>query len=182
MTYTRRNAPDELRPLEVFCNSARFLYGEEALAEPDDAARWLHEHDLLPAGTALDRNGTERLARFRETLRDHLDGRAPAESAAALNSYAQTTLTGAGWAADGTPTLFPATERGADGLIARLLAVLHRADVTGQIKRLKPCRAPDCRWIFYDRSPSSNSIWCSMDICGARHKMRAYRSRHHDNH
>ncbi|WP_373299583.1 CGNR zinc finger domain-containing protein [Amycolatopsis acidiphila] len=50
--------------------------------------------------------------------------------------------------------------------------------MTGRARRLKPCTAPGCRWLFYDRSPAGNSVWCNMDICGARHKMRAYRSRH----
>lgn len=180
VTYTRRDAPEDLRPLEVFCNSARFLYGDEALAEPEDAAGWLRDHDLLPSGTALTSDDIGQLVRFREALRDHLDGREPAKSAADLNSYAETTLSGAGWASDATPTLFPTTERGADGLIARLLTVLYRADVTGHTARLKPCRATDCRWIFYDRSPGGNSVWCSMEICGARHKMRTYRARRHN--
>lgn len=178
--YSRPHAPDELRPLEVFVNSARFLYEEEALAEPGEAARWLHQHGFLPQGTVLGHEDTERLVHLRETLRDHLGGHARTETVAALNSYSETTLTGVGWTPDGTATLLPVTERGADGLIARLLTVLHRAGTTGQLKRLKPCRAPECRWIFYDRSPGGNSVWCSMEICGARHKMRAHRSRRHD--
>lgn len=180
MTYSRPPAPDELLPLEVFGNSARFLYDEEALAGPDEAARWLREHELLPAGNVLTEGEVERLVRFRETLRDHLGGRTDAETITALNGYCRATLTGAGWAPDGAPTLFPATGHGAEGLIARLLALVHRADTTGELRRLKPCRAPECRWLFYDRSPGGNSIWCSMDICGARHKMRAHRSRRHE--
>ncbi|SFB21708.1 Conserved protein containing a Zn-ribbon-like motif, possibly RNA-binding [Amycolatopsis marina] len=180
MAYSRPPAPDDLLPLEVFGNSARFLYDEEALTGPAEAARWLRERDLLPQGSVLGDGEVERLVRFRETLRDHLDDRADAATVAALNAYCEETLTGAGWAADGTPTLFPATDRGADGLIARLLALTHRADATGELRRLKPCRAPECRWLFYDRSPGGNSVWCSMDICGARHKMRTHRSRRHE--
>lgn len=179
MAYSRPPAPDELLPLEMFGNSARFLHDEEALTGPAAATRWLQEHDLLPAGSALGDADVERLVRFRETLRDHLGGRADAATVTALNGYCAETLTGAGWADDGTPTLFAATEQGADGLIARLLALTHRADSTGELRRLKPCRSPECRWLFYDRSPGGNSVWCSMDICGARHKMRAHRSRQH---
>lgn len=167
MAHPRPAAPDELRPLEVFGNSARFLHGEENLASPDAAARWLAAHDL--GSVALDELDLERLLRFRETLRDHLDG---LDVTAALNEFAAVAVPR--WSADG-PAL--AGTGGVDGLIARLLDVLFRAEVTGQARRLKPCRAPECRWLFYDRSPAGNGVWCTMDVCGARHKMRAYRSR-----
>ncbi|MFD5642405.1 CGNR zinc finger domain-containing protein, partial [Streptomyces anulatus] len=47
----------------------------------------------------------------------------------------------------------------------------------GPPPRPPPAAAPECRWVFYDRAPSSNGLWCDMDVCGARHKMRAYRAR-----
>lgn len=168
MAYSRPAAPDDLRPLEVFGNSARFLHGEDHFGTPWSARSWLAEHEL--GELTLDERDLARLARFRETLRDHLDG---VDVAAELNEFAAATVGGPRWPG---PALAPAGE-GVDGLIARLLEVLFRAEVTGRARRLKPCRAPECRWLFYDRSPAGNSVWCSMDICGARHKMRAYRSR-----
>ncbi|GAB3575345.1 hypothetical protein GCM10027445_37660 [Amycolatopsis endophytica] len=169
MAPSRPAAPDELRPLQEFGNSARFLYDEDDLTGPDAAARWLAAHDL--GEFTPDPAELERLVRFRETLRDHLDG---LDVTDALNEFA--TGTGPRWSADG-PALVSARS-GVDGLIARLLDALFRAEVTGRARRLKPCRAPECRWLFYDRSPAGNSVWCTMDICGARHKMRTYRSRH----
>ncbi|NIH79841.1 CGNR zinc finger domain-containing protein [Amycolatopsis viridis] len=168
MAYARPAAPDELRPLEVFGNSARFLYDEDHLSEPGPAARWLAGHAL--ADLTLDEPGRARLVRFRETLREHLGG---ADVTAELNEFAAVAVTGPRWPG---PALAPAGG-GVDGLIARLLDVLFRAEVTGRVQRLKPCRAPECRWLFYDRSPAGNGVWCSMDICGARHKMRTYRAR-----
>ncbi|UQS25729.1 CGNR zinc finger domain-containing protein [Amycolatopsis thermalba] len=168
MSHSRPAAPEELRPLEVFGNSARFLYDEDHFRAPEPAASWLAEHEL--GSFPLDTRGLERLVRFRETLRDHLDG---VDVSAALNEFAASAVAGPRWPG---PALAAAGE-GVDGLIARLLEVLFRAEVTGQARRLKPCRAPECRWLFYDRSPAGNSVWCSMDLCGARHKMRAYRSR-----
>ncbi|MGW5071390.1 CGNR zinc finger domain-containing protein, partial [Streptomyces cyaneofuscatus] len=59
-----------------------------------------------------------------------------------------------------------------------VLEALLRDGLTGRhATRLKACAAPECRWVFYDRAPSSNGLWCDMDVCGARHKMRAYRAR-----
>lgn len=174
MAYSRPEAPDDVRPLETFGNSARFLYEEEHLAEPAEAARWLHEHEVTPRPLMLDEAGLDRLVRFRETLRDHLDDR---PVAAALNEFAAATVSGPRWTPDGPPALAPSAADGPEELIGRLLGVLFRAEVTGQARRLKPCRAPECRWLFYDRSPAGNSVWCAMDICGARHKMRSYRAR-----
>ncbi len=43
--------------------------------------------------------------------------------------------------------------------------------------RLKMCGAPDCRWVFYDRSKPRTGRWCSMAVCGNRIKAREYRRR-----
>lgn len=85
--------------------------------------------------------------RFRETLRDHLAGM---EVTATLDEFAATVAAGPRWSSDG-PALQPAGE-GTDGLIARRLDALFRAEVTGRWRRLKPCKAPECRWLFCDRS------------------------------
>ncbi|SFK83899.1 CGNR zinc finger domain-containing protein [Amycolatopsis sacchari] len=168
MSYSRPGAPGALALLETFCNSARFLYGEDAFADVPSAEKWLREHGMrVPALTERE---LRRLVEVREAIRDHLGG----ESPAVLNRHARAVFTAPQWTPGGTPVL-AAKERG--GLVADLLSVLFLGDVTGETARLKPCRAPECRWVFYDRSPGRNSVWCSMDICGARHKMRGYRAR-----
>jgi predicted RNA-binding Zn ribbon-like protein len=48
----------------------------------------------------------------------------------------------------------------------------------GDWSRIKLCAAPDCRWAFHDTSRSGRGRWCSMDVCGNRHKTRTYRERH----
>ncbi|WP_199433284.1 CGNR zinc finger domain-containing protein [Qaidamihabitans albus] len=175
MPFSRSAAPGELSSLEDFCNSARFLYAEDAFATPATAAAWLREHRL---GTVEpDKRQLARLVRARETIRDHLGGIDPAATSAALDRLARETLDGPRWTAAGEPELRPCHVRGIDGLLGTLLAVLFTAGVTGALARLKTCRNADCRWVFHDRSPAGNSVWCSMDICGARHKMRAYRAR-----
>jgi predicted RNA-binding Zn ribbon-like protein len=67
-----------------------------------------------------------------------------------------------------------------DDVVASLVApapgALLREGLTGEGERLKACAAPDCRWVFFDRSHASNGRWCDMDVCGARHKMRRYRA------
>ncbi|WP_320780986.1 CGNR zinc finger domain-containing protein [Streptomyces sp. CRN 30] len=76
--------------------------------------------------------------------------------------------------ADGTAALAPA-----DGqpLPSRVAAAVAEALVAGTWLRLKACEAADCLWAYYDRSPAGRGRWCSMQVCGARAKMRRYRAR-----
>jgi len=66
---------------------------------------------------------------------------------------------------------------GAGAAAGAVLEALTRGEFTGRCARLKVCAAPECRWVFFDRSPANSGSWCSMQICGARHKMRSYRDR-----
>lgn len=42
-------------------------------------------------------------------------------------------------------------------------------------ERLKICDAPDCRWLFLDRSRNGRRRWCDMKVCGNREKVRRHR-------
>src|SRR5262249_6238717 len=77
---------------------------------------------------------------------------------------------------DGTVMPVPDGQVGAAGLAALLLIAADAATI-GTWPRLKICSADDCRWAFYDRSPTKSGCWCSMAGCGSRAKSRAYRQR-----
>lgn len=47
----------------------------------------------------------------------------------------------------------------------------------GELARLKPCASPDCILWFLDTSKNGTRRWCSMDICGNRHKVAAHHQR-----
>jgi predicted RNA-binding Zn ribbon-like protein len=47
----------------------------------------------------------------------------------------------------------------------------------GSWPRLKACAADNCQWAFYDHSRNHSRVWCSMDVCGNREKVRSYRER-----
>ncbi|GAP50077.1 CGNR zinc finger domain-containing protein [Streptomyces azureus] len=76
--------------------------------------------------------------------------------------------------ADGSAALTPADDR---SLPARVAAAVAEALVAGTWTRLKACEAADCHWAYYDRSPAGRGRWCSMQVCGARAKMRRYRAK-----
>lgn len=43
--------------------------------------------------------------------------------------------------------------------------------------RVRECDAADCQLVFYDDSRAGTRRWCSMQRCGNRAKVRAYRAR-----
>ncbi|WP_244333615.1 CGNR zinc finger domain-containing protein [Streptomyces seoulensis] len=75
---------------------------------------------------------------------------------------------------DGSAALAPADT---GPLLSRVAAAVAGALVAGTWQRLKACEAPTCHWAYYDRSPAGRGRWCSMQVCGARAKMRRYRAK-----
>lgn len=76
--------------------------------------------------------------------------------------------------ADGSAALAPVD----DGpLLSRIAAAVAEAVTAGTWHRLKACEAVTCHWAYYDRSPAGRGRWCSMQVCGARAKMRRYRAK-----
>ncbi|MFD5343113.1 CGNR zinc finger domain-containing protein [Streptomyces anulatus] len=172
----RRNpAPAELELVEDFCNTATHLHDEDDLARPETAARWLGAHGF-PA--SVDPGELASLAEARETVRAFLVERTSPEAVDALNRLIASVAGAPAVRPDGTLTLRPESGGAVGEVVRPVLEALLVHGLTGRhAARLKACAAPECRWVFYDRAPSSNGLWCDMDVCGARHKMRAYRAR-----
>jgi predicted RNA-binding Zn ribbon-like protein len=49
------------------------------------------------------------------------------------------------------------------------------------VSRIRECGAPDCNWLFLDRSRGGRRRWCDMSTCGNRAKARRYYERHRRN-
>ncbi|MFG2472962.1 CGNR zinc finger domain-containing protein [Streptomyces canus] len=77
-------------------------------------------------------------------------------------------------ASDGSAALAPADPH---PLLSRVAAAVADSLIAGTWMRLKACEAADCHWAYYDRSPAGRGRWCSMQVCGARAKMRRYRGK-----
>jgi predicted RNA-binding Zn ribbon-like protein len=75
---------------------------------------------------------------------------------------------------DGSASLAPAPDA---PLLSRVAVAVAQGLADGTWMRLKACEAPDCHWAYYDRSPACRGRWCSMQVCGARAKMRRYRAK-----
>jgi CGNR zinc finger len=70
------------------------------------------------------------------------------------------------------------TVDGLRGAIGRLLGVAFLAELDGSWQRFRLCADPTCTTVFYDRSKNHSAKWCSMQTCGNRNKVRAFRQRH----
>lgn len=49
---------------------------------------------------------------------------------------------------------------------------------TGDYKRVKICKNPDCLWVFYDETKNGRKRWCSSDACGNLSRVRKHREHH----
>lgn len=50
---------------------------------------------------------------------------------------------------------------------------------SADLERVRECDAPDCTWLFIDRSRGRSRRWCSMESCGNRAKARRHYHRRH---
>ncbi len=194
-------APGALATVQAFVNTLDIEQGTEDLSSPAALDRWLADAGLTDepgtgSGTPAGRSGPARTAArpapatsgpadlslaldLREALRDVLRShvrRADTDAAvrlAEISAAMQPRLTAA---EDGSLRVVAGTG-GSLGALTRVLLIAAEAETLGTWRRLKVCSADDCQWAFYDRSPTRSGCWCSMQICGARAKSRAYRSR-----
>jgi predicted RNA-binding Zn ribbon-like protein len=170
-------APGKLELVRAFVNTLDVEAGTDQLRTPGEAQAWLvergHRCSRPPSGSDL-----RGLLEFREALRDAASERGTPAGAAALGvldgiaeRHPVTVRPSAG------PLPFAAAGSGVDGFVERLLGILAAATIDGTWERLKACENDRCRWLFYDHSRNRSRTWCSMDVCGARSKMRTYRAR-----
>jgi predicted RNA-binding Zn ribbon-like protein len=67
--------------------------------------------------------------------------------------------------------------RNPEDLISPLAYSAANLLATGQRTRLRKCGNPDCVLHFLDTSKKGTRRWCSMQLCGNRHKVAAYAAR-----
>lgn len=181
---SRAPAPGSLRLVQALVNTLNAETGRDLLGTAPEAARWLTEAALLSAGSALTGVQQAALVELREATRQVLSGhterREDPETASRLTmALAPSRLTLAVDPAGGV-RLVSADHDPFSRVIGGIAAAIAEAATAGTWARLKCCPGQRCGWAFYDRSAASRSRWCSMQICGARAKMRAYRDRQAD--
>jgi predicted RNA-binding Zn ribbon-like protein len=73
---------------------------------------------------------------------------------------------------------FVARESGLDWLLAALARSAAELLVEGPRVPIRRCANPSCRLFFYDDSRTHRRRWCSMALCGNRHKAASFLRRH----
>jgi len=65
----------------------------------------------------------------------------------------------------------------ADQLLAPLAEQAGELIATGDFTLVRQCEHSECILWFYDRTKSHRRRWCSMALCGNRHKVAEHRKR-----
>ena len=73
---------------------------------------------------------------------------------------------------------FVASESGLEWLLAAVARSAAEIIAEGPHARLRLCANPRCGLFFYDTSRTHRRRWCSMTVCGNRHKVAAFARRH----
>jgi len=176
----RLAAPAPLDLVEAFINSADLETGSDELATTDELRAWLVARGLITRATAVSERERKQAIKLREALRRAalannnamVDGQALRE----LNQLAREARMVVTFASDGGAQLRPSAT-GLEAGLARILAAVFVAMLTGQWARLKSCGNETCQWAFYDASKNRSGRWCEMADCGNDAKGRAYRAR-----
>jgi predicted RNA-binding Zn ribbon-like protein len=73
---------------------------------------------------------------------------------------------------------FVARESGLEWLLAAIARSSAEIVGEGTEARVRLCANPDCGLFFYDDSRTRRRRWCSMAVCGNRHKVASFAKKH----
>jgi CGNR zinc finger len=173
-------APGDLELVRGFVSLHDHAVADSAALPPVPAtlAWWLRAEAMIPDGADL---AEEDLA-WGLGIRDALVTKvlenmgAPVDPEATLRLNSAAIETGLRPRFD-APSLDP-TADGVRGAIGRILGIAFLAELDGSWHQFRMCADPTCTTVFYDRSKNHSAKWCSMQNCGNRSKVRAFRERH----
>ena len=149
--------------------------GGDELSSVAGLSVWLEERGLATPGRDLRPADLAAARALRGALRGALS-HSPDDAGRAVEALAAFPVR---LAADSSGRLRLTSASGVPGLDVVVEAVAV-AVAGGRWTRLRLCASADCRWAFYDTSRSGAGRGCSMEVCGNRHKTRAYRRRRAD--
>jgi predicted RNA-binding Zn ribbon-like protein len=178
---SRAPAPGSLRLVQALVNTLNAEAGDDLLRQQAGAARWLVAAGLLPDSAQLTGAQHRALVELREAIRrvlgTHTDRLDDPEAASRLTSALASCRLVLAVDPAGGARLVSADHDPFTRVVGDVAIAIADAVGAGTWIRLKSCPGHLCGWAFYDRSASGWSRWCSMQVCGARSKMRTYRGR-----
>lgn len=118
---------------------------------------------------------------LREALRELVLRRKRGETAdpARFNAFLRKTARypQLSWGAQGPQLEYRAEEVTPEQVLAPLAELGAQLLSEGDFSLVRECEHPDCTLWFYDRTKSHRRRWCSMALCGNRHKVAEHRKR-----
>lgn len=148
-----------------------------------DVERWLLRLQWAETVPVFEPGTLVNAAReLREVVRQLVCARKAGElgSPAALNGFLRKAVSYPQlvWAASGAPTLErQRKQQTAEQFLAPLAEAAAQLLVVGDFSLIRRCEHPECILWFYDRTKAHKRRWCSMALCGNRHKVAEFRKR-----
>jgi len=147
-----------------------------------DAVRWLEQIGFGRATDVAVGDG-QLLARLRK-LRDCIERLLAARrenrvaDPAVLNAFLLRVVPQLVWEEAGAPVLDRLHQDDAGHqCLGRLAYAAAELLAEGDCSLVRKCESAECTLMFYDRTKSHKRRWCSMALCGNRHKVAEFRKR-----
>lgn len=195
MYHRRMVSSAPRRPFEFIANhivldfintvNARPAFTRDDLTCADDIAEWAHDAGVVDAGRRIERCAVssaefEAAVAFREMLyrlfgpvaAGHQPQRVALE---AVTSRAAEAIRAAEWCRQESSYEPRWPQLSIASLCDRLADEAVQLLRSPTVDRIRSCDG--CGWLFVDTSRAHARRWCSMNACGARHKMRRYHQR-----
>ena len=151
------------------------------LVAPDDAARARERWGASPAGAGVVARARALRSLWREVVERVAGGGAPTAALLARLNAALREEAGAYTEVRGTNAGFERRTKlklDAPGeLLTPLLRAMGALLTDVDLALVRKCESAACVLFFYDVSKNHARRWCSMENCGNRHKVNAYRAR-----
>jgi predicted RNA-binding Zn ribbon-like protein len=157
----------------------------DSLQTDADVAKWLQEHsqalslDIVKIKVP---QLAETARQLRETIRELLTARREGKpvNPQRLNMFLQkgishTQLVRLDTGKYGLKRIRQVTS--AEELLAPVAEAAAELLATEDFNLVRKCESPDCVLWFYDRTKGHKRRWCSMAVCGNRHKVSKFRAR-----
>lgn len=151
----------------------------------EDVLGWLGRHGIAPGDGHGQLDLDALLARgrtLRSLVRSLIEQRKQGSlgDIAALDAYLRAYVSAPHLARDSEGGLTLTRQASAEP-VASMLGPLAEATaqllVDGDFDLVKQCQHPECVLWFYDRTKAHKRRWCSMALCGNRHKAAQFRKK-----
>ncbi|TMK30942.1 MAG: hypothetical protein E6G61_04895 [Actinobacteria bacterium] len=178
-TDTSPPAPVELELVRSFLSVHDHLGADPMSLPPshESLREFLVEHGLIDPDEPVSKRSLRSASLVHAALHRKVEGAEPtAAELAVVDEAAREAGLELRFGSEGPPRIEP-TARGVAGALGHILAAAFLAELDGTWQHLKECSDDTCTSVFYDRSKNHSGKWCSMQSCGNRNKVRAWRVR-----